>query len=192
MSLQEAIQGFRSQFSGTGDIQLRAIGRQQLDLLSAMYDRFDPLGAALGLPPAAWEARHSWVRSALGRTVNVAAFSRAGEVVGHCFLAADGPGSAEIAVFVHQEFRLRGIGAALVKWVLDWGRMAELERVRAVTASENRAALRLLMNCGFRLVRFDFGAAELGIDLDGTPDFACTERFQNGNSGTVKLSGRGK
>jgi GNAT superfamily N-acetyltransferase len=173
-----------------------------------MYDRFDPLGAALGLPPDTSETRHTWIGKALGQIVNVAAFSPAGEVVGHCFLAADNPGSAEIAVFVHQEFRRRGIGASLARWVLEWGRVAELESVRAVTASENRAALRLLMTCGFRLIRFDFGVSELDIDLHvptstheyerkllclsgGTLESASTERFQNGTSGKVKLSGRG-
>jgi hypothetical protein len=73
------------------DIQIRGIGAPQRDLLIAMYDRFDPLGAALGLPPRTAEARCDWIGSALGQKVNVAAFSPAGEVVGHCFLAADKP-----------------------------------------------------------------------------------------------------
>jgi GNAT superfamily N-acetyltransferase len=108
------------------DIQIQAIGPPQRDLLITMYNRFDPLGAALGLPPRTAEARHKWIGSALGQIVNVAAFSPAGDVVGHCFLAADKPGSAEIAVFVHQESRRRGIGTALLKkprqrnlWVTD-------------------------------------------------------------------------
>lgn len=85
-----------------------------------MYDRFDPLGAALGLPPRAAETRHEWIVSALGQIVNVAALSLDGEVVGHCFLVGDKPSSAELAVFVHQEFRRRGIGAALLKKALEW------------------------------------------------------------------------
>lgn len=147
------------------DIQIQAIGPPQRDPLITMYDRFDPLGAALGLPPRAAEARLKWIGSALGQIVNVAAFSPAGEVVGHCFLAADKPGSAEVAVFVHQEFRRRGIGAALLDIALEWGWAAGLGRVWAVTASDNSAALRLLMSCGFRLMESAFGVAELDIDL---------------------------
>lgn len=147
------------------DIQIQAIGPSQRDLLITMYDRFDPLGAALGLPPGTPEARHNWIRSALGQIVNVAAFSPAGEVVGHCFLVADKPGSAEMAVFVHQESRARGIGAALLKKALEWGWAAELGRVWAVTACDNRAALGLLRSCGFRLMQSAFAVAELDIDL---------------------------
>lgn len=135
------------------DIQIRGIGPAQRDLLIAMYDQFDPLGAALGLPPHTAEARCEWIRNALGQKVNMAAFSAAGEVVGHCFLAADKPASAEMAVFVHQESRSIGVGTALVKAALGWRPAAELRRVWAVTAPDNRAALRLLMSCGFRLMR---------------------------------------
>jgi GNAT superfamily N-acetyltransferase len=154
----------------TADIPLRTIGPLHLDLLLAMYDRFDPLGAALGLPPRTLEARHRWIGNALCQIVNVAVFLPAGEIVGHCFLAADTSGSAEIAVFVHQDFRRRGIGAALLKNALEWGRAVQLQRAWAVTATENRAALQLLMSGGFRLMRSDVDVAELDIDLRTGPD----------------------
>jgi GNAT superfamily N-acetyltransferase len=157
------------------DIQIQEIGPPQRDLLITMYDRFDPLGAALGLPPPTAEARHEWIGSALGQIVNVAAFSPAGEIVGHCFLAADKPGSAEIAVFVRQESRRKGIGAALLKKALELGWAAELGGVWAVTAGDNRAALSLLMSCGFRLTQSASAVAELDIDLPAP--WATRERF---------------
>jgi RimJ/RimL family protein N-acetyltransferase len=147
------------------DIRIRAVGPSQLDLLVGMYDRFTPLGAALGLPPHTAAARRAWIGGVLGHKVNVAAFSRAGEIVGHCFLAADTPGSAEAAIFVRQNSRRKGIGTALVKAALEWGRAAGLRRVWSVTASDNRAALRLQMSCGFRLKKFISHEAELEIDL---------------------------
>jgi GNAT superfamily N-acetyltransferase len=147
------------------EIQIKAIGPPQRDLLVTMYDRFDPLGAALGLPPRTAEARHKWIGSAMGQMVNLAAFSPAGQVVGHCFLAADKPGSAEMAVFVHQETRRRGIGATLIEKALEWGWAADLVRVWAVTTCDNRPALRLLMRCGFRLRPSAIALAELDIDL---------------------------
>jgi GNAT superfamily N-acetyltransferase len=130
-----------------------------------MYDRFDPLGGALGLPPHTGEARRAWIATALGNHVNVAAFSPAGEVVGHCFLAADRPDSAEVAIFVHQEFRRRGVAAALMKAALELGATAGLRRVWSVTSSGNRAALRLQLSCGFRLANSNSHEAELEIDL---------------------------
>src|SRR5262249_53537349 len=95
------------------DIRIQAVGLPQRDLLIGMYDRFDPLGAAFNLPPRTAEARREWIGVALGHKLNLAAFSPPGKVVGHCFLAADRPDSAELAFFVHQEFRRRGVGTAL-------------------------------------------------------------------------------
>jgi GNAT superfamily N-acetyltransferase len=132
-----------------------------------MYDRFDPLGGALGLPPRTAEARCEWIGSALGQRVNVAAFLPVGEVVGHCFLAADKPASAEMAVFVHQESRRIGVGTALVKEALAWGGGAGLRRVWSMTSSDNRAALLLQKNCGFRLTKSVSLVTELEIDLPG-------------------------
>jgi len=93
------------------------------------------------------------------------AFSPAGEVVGHCFLVADKPGTAVMAVFVHQESRRRGIGATLVKAALKRGGAAGLRRVWAVTSSDNEPALRLQMTCGFRLTQSDCFVTEMEIDL---------------------------
>ena len=150
------------------DIQIQSIGPPQRDLLIAMYDDFEPLGAALGLPPRTPEARHNWIGTALDQIVTVGAFSPSGDVVGHCFVAAEEPNSGEIAVFVRQEFRRRGIGLELVKHALNWASCERLACVRAVTEYDNRAALRLLMRSGFRLMESTFGVAELDIDLRAT------------------------
>jgi len=154
----------------TADFRLQLIGPPHFGLLSAMYDRFDPLGEALGLPPLTWEARQNWIGSALRQLVNVAAFANMGDLVGHSFVVEDNPGSAEIAVFVHQGFRRRGIGAALVQWMLEWGRAVKLDRAWAVTASESIAAMRLLTSSGFRLTASDRDIAELEIDLRPMPN----------------------
>jgi RimJ/RimL family protein N-acetyltransferase len=148
-----------------GDIRIRAVELAQRDLLIKMYDRFDPLGAAFGLPPQTAESRRSWIERALAHEVNVAAFSPAGEIVGHGFLVADAPGLAELAIFVHQDSRRRGIGTALVKAALEWGDAVGLRRVWSMTASENREALRLQTRCGFRLRKSNSHEAELEIDL---------------------------
>ena len=147
------------------DVRIYPVGPWQRDFLIGMYDRFDPLGVALGLPPVPAEARHLWIGHALGCKINVGAFSPGGEVVGHCFLAADQAGSAELAVFVHQHFRRRGIGAALVRAALECGAATGLRRVWTLTSSDNTAALRLQESCGFRLARSGATEAEMQIDL---------------------------
>ena len=148
-----------------GEIRIGAIGRQQRDLLVEMYDRFEPLGMALGLPPRREEARREWTEEALGHKMNLAAFSPAGAVAGHCFLVAGEAGSAEMAIFVHQDFRRRGIATALVRAALEWACAEGLRRVWTLTGSDNRAALRLQEKCGFRLTNYGFYGVELEIDL---------------------------
>jgi GNAT superfamily N-acetyltransferase len=154
------------------DIQIRAVGPPHRDLLTRMYDRFDPLGAALGLPPRTAEARRDWIVTALGHLINVAALLPARGVMGHCFLAADKAGSAEMAVFVLQEYRRRGVGTALVKAALQWGGATGLRRVWSVTSSANRAALHLQRRCGFRMAKSVSIEAELEVDLPA-PWAAC-------------------
>jgi GNAT superfamily N-acetyltransferase len=147
-----------------GDIRIRALGRPQRDLLIEMYDRFEPLGAALGLPPHVEEARREWVDVALSHNMNLAALSPGGSAVGHCFLAADKTGSAELAVFVHQEFRRRGVATALVKAMLEWGRVLGLRRIWTLTGSE-KLARRLQKRFGFHLTNSAFHGTELEIQL---------------------------
>jgi len=143
-----------------------AVGRPQFDLLLRMYERFEPIGAAFGLPPPSPEARGQWLWAALGHRVNVATLSPEGAAVGHCFLAEDASAVAELAIFVHQDYRRRGIGTALVKAALERGADAGLRRVWSMTASADQAALRLQTNCGFRLTTADSVEAELEVDLD--------------------------
>jgi GNAT superfamily N-acetyltransferase len=147
------------------DIQIRAVGLPQRDLLIEMYDRFEPLGVALGLPPWRADARRDWIGFALGHKLNLAALSPAGAVVGHCFLVADQAGSAELAMFVHQKFRRRGVGTALVMAALEWGGVAGLRRVWTLTSCDNEAALRLQEKCGFCLTNSGCPETELEINL---------------------------
>jgi GNAT superfamily N-acetyltransferase len=147
------------------DFHIHAIGLPQRGPLIEMYERFDPLGGALGLPPRTAEARRVWIGSALRHPMNVAAFSQTAEIIGHCFLVVDQPGSAEMAVFVHHAYRRRGVGAALVQAALEWGGTVGLRRGWAVTASENEPALLLLTSCGFRVTQSDHFVTEMEIDL---------------------------
>jgi len=123
------------------------------------------MAAAFGLPPRSADARGTWISKALTQEINVAAFSPEGPIVGHCFLASDGPESAELAVFVRQEVRRRGIGGALVQAVLELACAAGVRRVWTMTAPDNRASLRLQERCGFAVTRSGFDAVDMEIAL---------------------------
>ena len=147
------------------DFLVRAIGPPRRDLLVEMYGGFDPLGAAFGLPPREEERRSEWIDLALSHKMNLAAFATDRAAIGHCFLAADPTGSAELAVFVRQEFRRRGVATELLKAALDWACAEGLPRVWTLTGSENTAALRLQQKLGFRPRNLAFYGIEMEIDL---------------------------
>jgi GNAT superfamily N-acetyltransferase len=146
-------------------LHIRELTSADARFLSGMYDQFDPLGGAQGLPPLTLDARRDWIESALRQEVNLGAFGPAGNLIGHCFLAADGPSSAEMAVFVHQDFRRHGAGVALVKAALEKGCTAGFRRIWTMTSSDNIAALRMLKSCAFRMANSVFPAVELEIEL---------------------------
>jgi RimJ/RimL family protein N-acetyltransferase len=52
-----------------------------------------------------------------------------------------------------------------MKAALTWATAVGIRRVWSLTSSDNKAALRLQLNCGFRLRASSFGETELEIDL---------------------------
>ena len=149
------------------EIPIRPVGFPERDLLIEMYDRFDPIGVAQGLPPHGPHRRREWVSSALHHRVNLAGFTRSGSLAGHCFLATtdDDATAVELAIFVHQDYRRRGLGTALTQAALDHAVRTGFTRVWCLASSDNSAALRLLRRCGFRVRNSDVPEIELEIDL---------------------------
>jgi RimJ/RimL family protein N-acetyltransferase len=146
-------------------IQIRPLTLADREILLEMYRTFEPLGRAQGLPPRVEEARQTWIDRALQQEVNVGAFSAGGDLAGHSFLASSDAGEAELAIFVHQRSRQRGIGTDLLRAVLQTAEQRGLGRIHAVTTSDNIPKLRLLKRCGFRFLQPTYGAEVLVLDL---------------------------
>ena len=138
-----------------------------------MYRSFDPLGAAHGLPPRSEEAREEWIDHILGEDHSVGAWSEDGRVMGHVFLAFSDFGEAELAAFVHQDFRGRRLGSTLTRELLAWAQQKGIRRVWALVASDNVPALRMLKCCGFRHVRLTFPSLEMEIRLPAASEAAA-------------------
>ncbi len=134
--------------------------------LAEMYRQFEPLGVAAGLPPRNEQARREWIKRSLEHEINFGAFSPNGELAGHCFLAADGPGSAEMAVFVHQNFRNQGVGRQLIRAAIQEACRKHIQRVWTMTSADNLAALALLKRCGFRTTQRSVTAFDLELELE--------------------------
>lgn len=116
------------------------------EALLAFYRGFEPKGAALSLPPVRKEATVQWLAS-LERFANFLAFE-GGRLVGHGVVCRDG-GTAEVAVFVQQALRGRGIGRRLLHELIAEARWLGLWRIWGIAAADNVPMLRLAWSCGF-------------------------------------------
>lgn len=86
-----------------------------------------------------------------GARVVVLAVDRDGEVLGHGEYVAE-HGAAEFAFMVLPQHRVRGIGTALLRVLLDIGRAAGVTRMHGMIQASNTRALRLVRKSGFRVV----------------------------------------
>jgi L-amino acid N-acyltransferase YncA len=123
---------------------LRRGAPADMPALVAMYESFEPKGAALGLPPRANPER--WLADVSGFPNFVV--SREGRIVGHGLVCPDGD-AAEVAVFVHQSERSRGLGKWLLSALVDEARQLGLRRIWGTTDWENVPMLRLAHSLGF-------------------------------------------
>lgn len=123
---------------------IRRSGPRDRAALLRMYRDFEPKGACLGLPPHKnWEG---WI-DGLRSYPNFLAWEGR-KVVGHAVLCPQ-EDSAEIAVFVHQDYRGRGLGRRLLQALIQEGRELGLRRVWGLTEFDNLPMLRLLRGFGF-------------------------------------------
>ncbi len=120
-----------------------------------MYATFEPKGAAKGLPPVRDEKVRRWLGHLHEHTHSLLVFSDCAEeqVAGHAILAPDGSDRAELALFVHQDFRGHGVGFSLAQAAVQTARHLGLCRVWLTVSPDNKAALRVYEKCGFCATR---------------------------------------
>jgi GNAT superfamily N-acetyltransferase len=124
--------------------------RLDRDALEAMYEAFDPADRAQGIPPTGEQRIADWLDSITGsETVNVVA-NHGDAVVGHATLVPDEPAkTAELAIFVLQDYQGAGIGTCLLETLLGTGREAGIERVWLTVERWNDPAISLYEKVGF-------------------------------------------
>jgi L-amino acid N-acyltransferase YncA len=123
---------------------VRPATSQDMEALVAMYASFEPRGGPLGLPPRG-DAR-PWLKNLADDTSFVA--TAGDRVIGHAVLCVTGD-SAELAVFVHQNFRGIHLGMRLLVELLAEARRRGLRRVWGMTEPDNLPMLRLAVSLGF-------------------------------------------
>lgn len=114
------------------------------DELLSMYESFEPRPASLGLPPRVHV--DEWL-DRLASSPNFLAFADQ-KLVGHGILCPDGS-SAEVAVFIHQDFRSKGVGRRLLETLIGEARRMGMRSVWGMTQLDNVPMLRLARAIGF-------------------------------------------
>lgn len=117
--------------------------------LMEMYDDFEPKRVAQGLPPGDVERRRRWLRDVLADGYHLVV-EIDGAVVGHGMLLPFQEGEAELANFLHQATRDRGIGTRLNQALLELGRELGMRRVWLSVEPFNRRAIRSYEKVGFQ------------------------------------------
>jgi GNAT superfamily N-acetyltransferase len=144
-----------------------------LPALRSMYESFSPRGAAKGLPPVWDHALSSWLNTVTDRYINLIALPQdaSQSVAGHLMMAATKEEEAELALFVHQDFRRKGLGARMLRESIQRAEKAGYRRLWAAVDIERPFVIAMLQRAGFRLLspadEPDF-EMELLIDSDGS------------------------
>lgn len=114
------------------------------EALVDFYRRFEPKGASLGLPPHKEPER--WLEALSGYPNFIV--QKQGAIVAHAVLCAEGA-EGEVAVFVGEGYRGRGLGRCLLSELVVEARRLGLRRVWGLTELDNIPMLRLAHSLGF-------------------------------------------
>lgn len=137
--------------------------------LEAMYFDFEPKRGAQGLPPLEPKGIRRWLDRVLGAGSHLVAIVN-GRLRGHVMLLPmDEDRVLELANFVHQSVRDRGIGTALNRAAVQAARTSGARRVWLCVEPSNRAALKSYERAGFRLAPGSLWAPELEMTVELEP-----------------------
>ncbi|MCP4713706.1 MAG: GNAT family N-acetyltransferase [Deltaproteobacteria bacterium] len=117
--------------------------------LLGMYDLFEPKKCAQGIPPADPQRRKELVRKVLEQQVNVVC-EHGEKIIGHaCLLDIQPMIRAELEIAVHQDWRDRGLGTAMLGRVVEIARSCHYRSIWLTVTSLNRRAIHIYEKYGF-------------------------------------------
>jgi L-amino acid N-acyltransferase YncA len=127
-----------------GSAVLRRATPADRDALTKMYHSFEPKGDFVGLPPRKEPER--WLERLIAYPNFVVSLD--GRIIAHAVLCPNGD-KAEVAVFVHQDFRGLGFAKKLLGELIAEAKRLGLRRIWAATEQETVPIFRLANKFGF-------------------------------------------
>lgn len=143
---------------------VRAYEPDDQSKLAAMYADFEPKRAAQGLPPEGDDRIRQWLERVL-RTGRHLIVEVDGRVLGHLMLIPQENGTTELANFLHQSIRNRGIGTALNTLGIRVARDAGLSALWLSVEPANKPAIRSYEKAGFRQLPGSLWAPEIEMSV---------------------------
>lgn len=125
---------------------------QDYEQLVAMYEEFEPKGEFQGLPPRSISQIKKWLTQLRELGFLQFVVEVGGRIVGHSMLCpSQRKTEAELAIFLHQDYRGYGLGKKLLLGTLNFGcKNLELQRVWLFVMGSNPIAMHLFESAGFR------------------------------------------
>jgi GNAT superfamily N-acetyltransferase len=141
--------------------------------LLEMYRRFQPESYMLGVPPSIDPLCIRWINNLVKEQINVIALFNE-KLVGHAAVI-DVPGGdfCELILFVHQDFRGRGIGRKLLSEACRRALRLCKKKIWLLVDSNNTTAIKIYYATGFRVARMCGSAYEMEMDLSSPFDYLC-------------------
>ncbi len=119
--------------------------------LLAMYANFEPKGAFQGLPPHKETLIRRWLDGLRESGSIFFVMAEGDRIIGHAMLCPSLKNTAELAIFVHQDFRGIGLGEHLLLGALNYAcRRLALSKVWLSVQGSNVSALKLFQRNGFQ------------------------------------------
>jgi two-component system, NtrC family, sensor kinase len=145
--LDDGVAGIRDKDGRTLHVGL--VGERGLMRLLSFYESFEPKGAFEGLPPKRRRDRRRWVMGLVGGWRNFLILD-GDRVAGHLGVSLGESDLEEVILFVHQDYRGKGIGTQALRHIRTLLEQAGCRRLWLTVENTNMPAIRCFQKAGFR------------------------------------------
>jgi len=147
-------------------VLVRECTELDFEALVAMYKSFQPKRVVQSLPPSGVPRIAHWLVQLQLKSRCLLALE-GDRVVAHAILHPLSETQADLVVFVHQDYRRRGLGLAVSSLAVELARQAGLSELLLTTEVSNRAAIGLYRKLGFEISRESDGECAMRLEVSG-------------------------